>query len=400
MTQTLAAADTLPKLLLRNYQQWGNKRIAFRKKELGLWREYTWEDCYRKTRAIFLGLLGLGLEAGNGVSIVADSSPQWLWCELAVQTARGIVTGLNPGGSAEETKGLMVLGRTRFVMAQDQEQVDRLLEIRKELPALQRVIYWNERGLRGYNNPVLMSLDQLIRLGEEHERNHPGDFERKLTHCKSDDIAMMIFTQGPKDALKVVPATHRFLLTSVSGALATGAALEDEHGDYVSVIMPGWYFEQTIGFARCLVTGSRLNFPERPDTAAEDFREIAPHTLVYPSKVWNDMAVTVKKNIRKGSWMKRGLFDRAISGGSQPVDGSPVLGLGSIIHRLDDFLVLRPLRDKHGFNRLKAAYAAGDPVDPETLGFFHAVGVNLRQIYGSTKEGITTSLPPEERKIK
>jgi long-chain acyl-CoA synthetase len=225
--------DTLPKLLLRNYERWGDTRVALRKKEYGIWREYSWKDCYLKVKSIFLGLTSVGLEAGSGVAILGDSSPEWFWCELAVQAARGVPAGLNPAGSEEETKGLAMLARAQFVLAQDQEQVDKLLEVKSELPSLQRIVYWNEKGLRHYDNPLLVSLAEVIRLGEEHEKSRPGEFERRLAHGRGNDVAMLIFTLGANDSLKIVPATHSFLISSVESALTRNPVYDTD--DYVSV---------------------------------------------------------------------------------------------------------------------------------------------------------------------
>ncbi len=390
--------DTFPKLLFRNCQQWGSSRVALRKKEYGVWREHTWEDCYHKVKAIFGGLASLGLEAGSGVSILADSNPEWFWCELAVLAARGIVTGLNPAGSAEDTKGLMLLAQPKFVLAQDQEQVDKLLEVKDGAPSLQRVVYWNEKGLRHYNNPILISLAEVIKLGEERERNHPGEFERKMAHGRGDDLAMIIFALGANDSLKVVPATHGFLISSLENVLASNPVYDTD--DYVSVITPGWLFEQTLGFTACLVKGQKLNFAERVETAPEDSREISPNVLVYPPRVWADIASAIQTNVADGTRLKRRLFNWSLSIGQEVAEesmGNDRVGLPKRFrHAIAEALVFRPLRDKHGFNRARLVYAAGKRASPETVRFFRAIGIDLQQVFGSTQGGVVTVAPEEK----
>jgi len=398
----LTKEDTLPKLLHRNCQQWGDRRVALRKKEYGIWREHTWEDCYKRTKAISLGLMSLGLDAGNGVAILADNNPEWFWSELGVQTARGIAAGLNPAGSIEETKGLMTLARAKFALAQDQEQVDKLLEIKEGIPFLQKIIYWHEKGLQHYPGSMLMSVAELTRLGEAQEKSRSKDFERRLHHGNGNDVAMMVFALGTKGSLKVIPATHQFLISSAEAALACNPVCEAD--EYFSMISPAWFFEQTLGFAVSLLTGQRLNFAEKAETALEDSREISPHVVVYPPKLWEKIAEAIQKNTGSSTWLKRMVFNRSVSMGYQRVDlmaGGRRKGLPkNVLYRVADFAAFRPLRDKHGLNRARIVYTAGRPLSPETFRFFHAIGINLQQIFGSTKGGLTLTPPADDLRIE
>jgi long-chain acyl-CoA synthetase len=394
--------DTLPKLLHRNHERWGTSLIAMRKKEYGIWREYTWADSHQKVKSIFLGLMRLGLGAGNSVSILADNDPEWFWSQLAVQTARSIVIGLNPAGSIKETKGLMMLSRARFAMAQDQEQVDKLLAIKKDIPSLQKIIYWDERGLKRYDNPLLISLSDLIKMGEEHEKNNPGDFERRLTHSKGEDIAVMLFTVGANESLRLVPATHRFLLSATEAVLNSNpVGFSDE---YVSIISPAWFFEQTLGFCTSLLTGQRLNFPEKTETVPQDMREISTDVVVYPPKLWQKIAETIQENMADGTWLKKRLFKSTLSLGYRRIhlsrENRRTGPAGRALGRIADLLVLRPLRDKHGLVKARAVYVAGDTLSEEAVQFFSVIGVNLQHIFGSTKGGIVSEPPAADVRIE
>ena len=394
--------DTFPKLLVRNRQRWGTKGVAVRKKEYGIWREYTWEDCYQKVKDIFLGLSSLGLQSGDRVSILGDNNPEWFWSELAIQAAGGIVLGLNPGSSSKEAATLLSHSQSRFVMAQDQEQVDKLLEIKGELPSLEKIVYWQEKGLRQYDNPSLISLAELIRLGQERQQSHPEYFEQRLSQGKGDDVAMIIFTQGNNAAPKAIPATYQFLLSSVDAALALSPVYVSD--EYVSIITPGWFFEQTLGFGTSLAIGQKLNFAERADTAHMDLREISPHTIVYPSQAWGQIANAIQTNVSSGTWLKKTLYKRCLSLGYRMADlsspnrqASPFKKLG---YHIANFLVFRPLRDKHGLNRARVIYTAGGLLSPETARFFRAIGVNMVQVFGSTQSGIVSTPPGKEVNIE
>ena len=394
--------DTLPKLMYRNCQQWGDTRVALRKKEYGIWREYTWEDCYKKAKAISLGLMTLGLDAGNGVAVLADNSPEWFWSELGVQTARGIAAGLNPGGDAEETKGLMTLARAKFALAQDQEQVDKLLDLKQGIPFLQKIIYWREKGLQHYPDSLLMSIAELTRLGEAQEKSRSKDFERRLHHGNGRDVAMMVFALGPKETLRIVPATHQFLIASAEAALSCNPACDTD--EYFCMISPAWFFEQTLGIVVSLLTGQRLNFAEKAETALENSREISPHIVVYPPKLWEKITEAIQKNTDGSTRLKRTVFNRSLSIGYDRVDqvakGRRASLPRRILYRVTDFATFRPLRDKHGPNRARIIYTAGRPLSPETLRFLRAVGINIQQLFGSTKEGISMAPPADDLRIE
>jgi long-chain acyl-CoA synthetase len=378
---------------LRNSRQWGDSNVALRKKELGIWREYTWKDCYQKVKSLSLGLASLGIEAGDRIAILGDNNPEWFWFELAIQAAGGIVVGLPPGGSPQEVKYLAEHSQSKFVIARDQEQVDKLLEIKDNLPSLKRVIYWNEKGLRQYDDPILTSLTELIASGEDYQKSHPELFEQNLALGKGDDIAIILYTAGTTGLAKGVPASHRFILSSLEAAVASNPIYESD--EYVCVASPGWFFEQTLGFAASLMIGQRLNFPEEADTAPEDLREISPHTLIYPSKLWELVASVIRMGMANSTWLKRTLYNRSLPVGRKVAaqslrDGGNPLGgfFLDMANLMAKLIVFRPLRDKHGLNRVRVPYTAGGMLSPDIMELFQAMGINLRQVFGSPEGGI------------
>lgn len=389
----------------RNYRQWGDSRVALRKKELGIWREYTWKDCYQKVKSLSLGLASLGIEAGDRISILGDANPEWFWFELAIQACGGIVVGLPAGGSFQEVKYLAEHSQSKLVIAQDQEQVDKLLEIKNDLPSLKRVIYWNEKGLRQYDDPILMSLTELMASGEDYQKSHPELFEQNLALGKGDDIAIILYTAGTTGLPKGVPTSYRFLLSSLEAAVAANPIYESD--EYVCVTSPGWSFEQTLGFGASLMIGQKLNFPEEADTAPEDLREISPHTLIYPSRLWELVASVIRMGMAHSTWLKRTLYNRSLPVGRKAADqslregGNPLggffLGMANLMAKL---IVFRPLRDKHGLNRVRVPYTAGGMLAPDILELFQAMGVNLRQIFGSVEGGIISAHTKSDFKLE
>ena len=391
--------DTFPKLLSHNCRQCDDGSIALRKKEYGIWREYTWKDCYQKAKGIFHGLVNLGLEAGDRVSILSDSTPEWFWSELAVQAAGGSVIGLSPAGSADEARVVLGHSQSKFVLAQDQEQVDKLLECKDGLPSLQRIVCWNGKGMRHYEDPILVSLSEMVRLGEAEAEDHPGQFEECLSLGRGQDLALIFYSPGSDGHPRHLPASYDFMLASLRAVLASNPVSQTD--EYVSIISPGWFYEQTLGFAASLVTGQKLNFAERMDTAPQDLREISPHVLLYPAQVWDNIASAAMTNVRAGRRLNKALFNLGLSIGYGSA-GLPDAQSGlpeKIRHGLAEYAVFRPLRDKHGLNRSRVAYAVGEP-STETTQFFRAVGIHLETIFGSMEEGIISAAPDEQSRIE
>ena len=395
--------NTLPQLLHQRYQQWGDKRVALRQKELGIWREYTWKDCYERTKLIALGLTSLDLKHGDIVGVIARSSPEWFWCELGVQAAGGTVLGVDTAIDAQEMKNVLGQFTVKVVFVQDQEQVDKVLEMQSALPSLQQIVYWRDKGLQHYHDRLLLSLAGLVGMGESYEKSQPGEFKHRLSEGKETDAAVILSGLAVANGeLKSWPATQGFIISSVRAALAMHPVQAGD--EYVSVASPSWFFEQVLGFGVSLFTGQRLNFAESADTAAMDFREISPQIVMYPSKAWERIAEGIQSNMEGGSRLKRVLYNLSLSSGRKCTDpgknGHRIGVLYPILNRVANLLLVRPLRDKHGLNKARVAYAAGGTLPEEPSRMFHALGINVEPVYGSSKDGIVASPPPQEIRIE
>jgi long-chain acyl-CoA synthetase len=247
-----------------------------------------------------------------------------------------------------------------------------------------------------------LSLSELVNLGESFERSQPGEFERRLLEGKKTDVAMILSSQRADGELKGWPATQGFLVSSALAALAMHPVRVGD--EYVSSASPSWFFEQVLGFGVSLLTGQRLNFAERADTAPMDFREISPQIVSYPSRTWELVADGIQKNMEGGSRLKRALYQLNLSTSQKGADlvnqGHRASLLGTMLNRMVSLLLVRPLRDKHGLNRARVAYAAGGTLPEETSRIFHAFSINVEAVYGSSKDGIVTSPPPQEIRIE
>ncbi|MEW6033261.1 MAG: AMP-binding protein [Chloroflexota bacterium] len=396
-TAIAATVDTLPKLLRAQYQKYGDKKVAMRKKEFGIWNEYTWKDSYQHVRRVSLGLVSIGLKPGDVVAIVGDSDPQWFWAEYATQAAGGIAVGMYVDAHFTEIKYLLSHSEAKFVFAKDQEQVDKVLEVKGDLPALQKVIYWEAKGLWYYDLPFLMSWEELEGLGKKYDEEHPAAFDENIDRTKPDDIAVLCYTSGTTRATedgiakqKGVMLSHGFLITNASAWHEVDPWFDNDV--WLSFVPPAWGAEQITGIAGCLLSGTEVNFPEEPETVTENIREVGPQILFMGARLWENYASLTQSKNNDTTRLKRWLFNTFLRVGYRRADLKFQGKRPSIIERglfsIADWLVFRPLRDKLGMLRLRSGFQAGSSLSADTLKFFHAIGVNLKQLYGLTEGGV------------
>jgi long-chain acyl-CoA synthetase len=394
MDKVSGSEDTLPKILASNYRKYGDRKIAMRKKDLGIWNEYTWKDVYEHVKWVSLGLISLGFRPGENVVIVGDNDPQWYWAEYAAQAALGTATGAFVDAHYSELQYLVDHSDARFVFAKDQEQVDKLLEVRGQIPRVEKVIYWEHKGVMYYRDPWLMSYEDLEALGKDYEKSHhPGLFEQNISHGKGSDVAVLCYTSGTTGAAqKGVMMTHNQLIRNCEKWFAIDPWRETD--DYLTYVPPAWAMEQVQGVAGALLAGVVINFPEEPETVQEDIREIAPQYLFFGARLWDAYASSVQSKINETVALKRWLYELFLPVGYR-VSNSRFQGikpkfLWRFLWSVGNIMVFWHLRDKLGFSRVRSAYQAGATLSSETFRFFHAIGVNVKQLYGLTESGIIT----------
>lgn len=381
--------DTLPKMLRRNYQRWGDRKIAMRVKVYGQWTTYTWKDYYEKVKYLSLGLISLGLESGDKVAILGENKPEWFWAELAVQSARAATAGVYTDCTANEVKHFVTDSEAKFIFCHDQEQVDKMLQIKHECPLVQKIIYWDIKGLWGYDDPVLTSFDDVLQLGEKYEKLHLGLFEDNIEKVKAEDIAVIVYTSGTTGLPKGVTFPHGRAVQGFGEFYLLDGYDEDD--EYFSFIPPAWGTEQMLGLGCSLISGMKVNFSEEPETVQENIREIAPNVIFYGAKLWENVVGLIQAKMMDSSALRRALYNAALNIGYKVGDMKTNRTRPSwywrILHWLADVVVFRALKDKVGLLKIEHAYIGGAAISPDILRYFQAIGVNIKQVYGLSEVG-------------
>jgi len=377
--------DTFPKLLIHNAQKFGDK-ISLREKDLGIWKTYTWKDYLKNVKLFSLGLISLGLEQGDKVAIIGDNSPEWLFAELATQSALAIPTGLYQDSLAEEVAELLDYLDARFVVAEDQEQVDKLLKV-KEYVSIEKIIYWDYKGMYKYDDPILIRFDKVLELGEEMERKYPYLFEENALSTDKDDVACILTTSGTTAKPKGAMLTYENMISMAENLCKVDPI--DSSFELISALPLAWVGEQMMSVSVALLKGAIVNFPESTETVREDMREIGPHVLFSPPRIWESIVSEILAKMEDANKFNKAIFNWAMKVGYEYADrkiGKKKIPITlKIKYKLAYWLVFRSILDKTGLKRIKYAYTGGAALGPDYFRFYHAIGVNLKQIYGQTE---------------
>ena len=369
------APDTLPKLLRANAAAHGGE-VALREKEFGIWRSITWAEYEARARAIALGLRGLGLGAGDVVGLIGDNRPDWVMGEIAAHALGARSLGIYRDALDDEVAYLLAFAGAKVVIAEDEEQVDKLLNIGEQVPGLRHIIYCDPRGMRKHEDPRLLSLAEVIRRGEAAHAAEPGAWEALVAATRGGEVAILCTTSGTTARPKLAMLTARALIRHCESYLkADPKGPEDE---YVSVLPLPWIMEQIYALGWGLITRMKVNFVEEPETMMADFREIGPSFVLFAPRVWEAIAAEVRARVMDATPLKQRLFAQGMR-----------LGLAALERggrsALADALLFRALRDRLGFSNLRSAATGGAALGPDTFRFFLAIGVPLRQLYGQTE---------------
>jgi long-chain acyl-CoA synthetase len=381
--------DTWPKILKYNCERHGNK-VAMRYKRYGIWQRHTWEDYYLSVKYLALGLLSLHFRDGDRVLIVGDNAPQWYYAELAAQANHGAAVGVYSDSSPLEIKYFAENAEARFAVVQDQEQVDKLLEVMSELPLLEKVVYWNYKGLAPYDESVLIGYQQVLQLGEKYEATHPGLFEQNVETGSADDVCALVYTSGTTGSVpKGAVHTYRTLRAGAEYLLQLDPWYEKDN--VVPYPPPAWITGQWFTIGCHLLSANILNFAEGPETQAQDSREIGPSVLFHNSRLWENQAAMVQARILGADAIKRFAYRLFMPIGYRMADlqfqrEKPNL-LWKMLYALAQFVLFRPLRDSLGLSNARICYSTAAILSPDALRFYHALGLPLKSLYGTTEGG-------------
>ena len=387
------ALDTLPKLLRENFKKYGNKKVAMREKDRGRWIPYTWENYYYKVRYFSLGLISLGLKRNDKVSILGENKPEWYYAELATQSAGAIVVGIFTDCIPSEVKYYLEHSDSNFAVVHDQEQVDKILQIRHDLPLLKKIICWDEKGLWSYHDSFIIFFDEVLKLGEAYDKENPHLFDANVDQGCGNDIGVICYTSGTTGLPKGAMLDQNWLVEMVRQWSVMDEWIGKNY-EYVSFIPPAWSTEQGMGIAGSLVAGVTVNFPEEPETVQEDLREIGPHVLFYGARLWEAVNRMIQTKILDASPLKRLTFRvfRPIGYKLVKIEESsrPIPVLWRILGFMAYWALFKPMRDKLGLKRVEVAYSAGAAISPDIIRFFKVLGIEIKLYYGSTEAGLVT----------
>jgi len=392
------AGLTLPQVLAKQAESWVAETTALREKAYGIWQSYTWQDYFNYVRRTAQGFLSLGLKRGETVAIVSNNHPEWLFSEIGGQASGAVTLNLFTTSIAEELAVSLQRVQAAYAVVQDQEQADKLIDSRAKIPHLRKVIYLDPTGMRSYrDDPWLISFRDLLELGDDFEANHPGRFEEELWKGHSKEVALMIQTSGTTGIPKLAMLTHRNL-TSMAEKWLEAIPLKPG-SNWISMTPPAWIVDQMWGAGVALLGALTMNFPETPETVTDDFREIGPSLIITSSRFWEDLASRIRVKMGDAGWLKRTLFSLAVKTGKRTVDlesaRKTVPLYLKILRRIFSLLIYRPLLDRIGCAGLQSAYTGGHPISPEVIGFFRAIGLNLKQCYGLTEAGGIFQVQPD-----
>jgi long-chain acyl-CoA synthetase len=383
--------DTWPQMLEYNYKKYTDKYLAMRYKHYGIWQRRTWKEYYLEIKYLALGLLSVGFEPGDKVAIIGDNLPQWYCAELATQANRGISIGLFSDLGPQEIKYIIGNSEAKYAVVEDQEQVDKILEVKEELPLLQKIIYWNYKGLSHYDQAILMGYDEVLQIGEKYAEEHPGVYEENIKKGKAEDVCSIVYTSGATEA-NPKGTVHSYKTIRASADSLLGVDPWREKDNVFSYLPPAWMTEQICGIGCHLISAATLNFAEGPETQQQDMREIGPDILFANSRIWEMQAAKTQARILGAGGLKKLALNMFLPFGYKMADmrlekKSPST-FTKALNVLADFMLLRPLRDSLGLSNIRLCYSTGAIVSPEIIRLYHALNIPLKNIYQSAETGI------------
>jgi long-chain acyl-CoA synthetase len=398
MKEDIEAMDTFPKLLMHHAQVRG-AQPAIREKDLGIWQTWTWREFADEVRALASGLADAGLARGSHFALVGANRPRIYAGIAAAQCLGAIPVPLYQDAVAAEMAFPMRNAEVGQALAEDQEQVDKLLEILPQCPALKHVYYDDPRGLRHYQQPELASYESLLERGRAFQQRNPGFLDAEIAKGSGSDTAALFFTSGTTGTPKGVVLTNTNLIER-SKVVAEWEGI-DEHDVVLAFMPPAWIGQNIFSYAQPLVAGYCICCPESAETVTTDMREIGPTYYFAPPRIFEALLTQVSVRMDDASAPKRALYRYFMSVaqrvGERIMEGKPVKLSERILYALGDLLVYGPLRNVLGMSRIRIAYTGGEAIGPDLFVFYRSLGVNLKQLYGSTETSVFVCIQPNDK---
>jgi long-chain acyl-CoA synthetase len=391
-----AAGDTLPRLLQHHARERGD-RTAIREKDRGIWQSFTWRQYQAHVRDFALGLAALGFARGEKLSVIGDNRPRLYWAQLAAQSLGGVAVPVYQDSIAKELAYVLNHAEVAVIVAEDQEQVDKVLALKDQLPSLRVVIYDDPRGMAHYRYDWLKSFADVEALGRTFGAAHPEHFEAEVGKGRPEDVAMICYTSGTTGNPKGAMISHRNAIEVAR--IFTRAEDVRPDDEWLSYLPMAWVGDAVYSLVLSLAVGFACNCPESPETVQRDLRELGPTAVLAPPRIWENMLTSIQVRAADASPLKRRVFEtfRAVAERAELLrsEGKPVPAGLRILCALGEFFVYGPVRDQLGLSRARWAYTGGAPLGPDIFRFFRAFGVNLKQVYGCTEATALVSVQPD-----
>ncbi len=385
---------TFPQILLDNVKKYGDDKIAIREKGYGIWQSYTWQDYLEQVRDFALGLASLGFKRGDVMAVIGDNRPHLYWGLAAAQCLGGVPVPLYQDAIEKELHYILDHSEAKFALAEDQEQSDKLLALKKEITRLEYIFYENPKGMRNYTEPFLMSFSHVQELGRKFGAENPDYFMDEVNKGKPDDLAIICYTSGTTGNPKGVMLLYDAVVGAAKGFIEFEGLTEDE--EVMAYLPMAWIGDHVFCYAQALVAGFTPNCPEDTSTVMHDTREIGPTYIFCVPRVWENWLTQVMIKIEDAAWIKRKMFHFFMNVASKVeklrMAHEPVpIGL-RILYQVGRLLVYAPLLDNLGMKKVRVAYTAGEAIGPEIFEFFRSLGMNLKQLYGMTESTALISI--------
>lgn len=387
--------DTFPKLLAENARRYGDKH-ALREKEFGIWQSWTWRQLADEVRALALGFAALGIRRGDKVAIIGDNRPRLYGAMCAVQAMGGIPVPMYQDSVAEELQYVLEHAEARFAIAEDQEQVDKLLDIKDRCPKLEQIIFVDPRGLRRYGHEFLGSYENLQAKGREFDKTNPGHYDAEVAKGKGGDVSVILYTSGTTGRPKGVMLSHDNVRITAKNGIERDGLRQDE--EVLAYLPMAWVGDHIFSYGQAYVAGFCVSCPESSATVLHDLREIGPTYFFAPPAIYENLLTTVMIRMEDASVIKQKLFhyfmDVAKRIGIAILDGKEVSFPNKLAYWIGALLVYGPLKNTLGFSRIRIAYTAGEAIGPDIFDFYRSLGVNVKQLYGQTESSVFVTMQP------